>query len=367
MSSLLLLTLLGCGADFWDAPGALAVARHQHAAVVLPDGDVLIVGGVDANGATLRHAERWRPGEATTTLAAELPEARAGLSATLLGDGRVLVVGGRVGANPHRDAWTYDPAADAWTPAGEVRRPRADHDALSLPDGSVVVHGGFADPNGPGPERFDPASGVWEELDTDFPTAVGVRTIFDGSRLFATGGFVEDEEALGGLALTPGSHAVAPAGGASTTQAMVQPRAFHVAAPWPGGGALVAGGHDEAELSRFAVLDSIEITSGGDWTTIAQLPGGPRTGILTAPMAAGAVLLLGGHNGDPSDASDSVVAIDPAQGGLAELAPLPAPLRSTAAVRLRDGRVATLGGHGPYLATGEIFVYTPDKFWRVDP
>ena len=87
----------------------------------------------------------------THTRVADMSIGRAFHTATLLDDGRVLVVGGvtyggMVGADHVTDvldtAEIYDPATDTWTPTPLMSRHRAGHIAIKLPDGRVLVAGG---------------------------------------------------------------------------------------------------------------------------------------------------------------------------------------------------------------------------------
>jgi len=100
---------------------------------------------------------------------------RVGESATVLPDGRVLVVGGASAAHPGKgdpDApsalWVPDSAL--WLRCPGPRHPRAHHVAVALSDGRLMVLGGIeaiAAPNGPPelavlpPEIFDPRTLRW--------------------------------------------------------------------------------------------------------------------------------------------------------------------------------------------------------------
>ena len=78
--------------------GNLAVPRGDHTATSMKDGTVLVAGGVDASGgwlANLAAAEIFDPTKGTFTPVGTMAHARVGHTATLLNDGRVLVVGGR--------------------------------------------------------------------------------------------------------------------------------------------------------------------------------------------------------------------------------------------------------------------------------
>ena len=86
-----------------------------------------------------------------------LPSGRYGASATLLLDGRVLVVGGATivpsAANPFDDgaiqavsneALLFDPTLGAFFPVSPLGLPRAFHTATLLPDGRVMIAGGIS-------------------------------------------------------------------------------------------------------------------------------------------------------------------------------------------------------------------------------
>ena len=45
----------------FERAGTLAEPRTMHTATVLPDGDILLIGGTDRNGSLLADAETWSP------------------------------------------------------------------------------------------------------------------------------------------------------------------------------------------------------------------------------------------------------------------------------------------------------------------
>jgi hypothetical protein len=103
---------------------------------------------------------------------------RGGQTATLLSDGRVLVVGG-FGANEpgwEASAETYDPVSGRFTPSGSLTIPRRKQTATLLPDGRVLIAGGESGLSGiarmfptttsdlsslASAELFDPKSGTF--------------------------------------------------------------------------------------------------------------------------------------------------------------------------------------------------------------
>lgn len=88
--------------------GSMAVARHGHTATVLTDGRVLIIGGLDASG-PLAAGEVFDPAQKTFSLAGNLVNARCGHTATLLTNGRVLIAGGQDASGPLASAEIFDP------------------------------------------------------------------------------------------------------------------------------------------------------------------------------------------------------------------------------------------------------------------
>ena len=94
--------------------------------------------------------EIYDPASNSWGQAAPLAQARYDHTATLLPDGRVLVVGGAVlwGTNWNdpgailSSVEIYDPAGDTWSPLPPLRQARVDHTATLLPDGRIFVTGG---------------------------------------------------------------------------------------------------------------------------------------------------------------------------------------------------------------------------------
>ena len=107
--------------------------------------------------------------------AAPLNLARYGHTTTLLRDGRLMVIGGRVpGSNaPTADCQIYDPVINLWTAANPLRVARFNHSATLMPDGKVLVTQGEAPLHEvPGTnhlvnavletELYDPVTGRWD-------------------------------------------------------------------------------------------------------------------------------------------------------------------------------------------------------------
>jgi Sigma-70, region 4/Galactose oxidase, central domain len=97
-------------------------ARERHTATALPDGRVLVVGGAvgTADGSTVHSsAEMWDPVAGSFGTVAALGQARFDHTATLLADGRVLIVGGT------GNEGVIVGSAEVWAPRGHPRVSRS--------------------------------------------------------------------------------------------------------------------------------------------------------------------------------------------------------------------------------------------------
>jgi hypothetical protein len=130
----------------WSATGSLNTARNYHTATLLPNGKVLVAGGrIDSQGDVVpsASAELYDPASGTWTTTGSLGTARYLHTATLLPDGKVLVAGGIDNSTVRlASAELYDPASGTWTATGSLNTARYDHTATLLPNGNVLVAGG---------------------------------------------------------------------------------------------------------------------------------------------------------------------------------------------------------------------------------
>src|SRR5438477_844754 len=109
---------------------------------------------------------------------------------TLLPNGKVLVTGGFNDIDVFASAELYDPATETWMATGSLNVPRFRHTATLLPDGRVLVAGGL-DLSGAiaSAELYDPATGTWTETGRlVIGRAAHTATLLpDGSVLLAAG------------------------------------------------------------------------------------------------------------------------------------------------------------------------------------
>jgi hypothetical protein len=122
----------------------MPTARAAHTATLLRDGRVLVVGGSHPlTGRQLTSTEVYDPSSGTWSVGESMSEARALHTATLLKDGTVLVAGGyRLEAGYLGSVERYDATSGGWVTAPSMPRPLLLVSATLLPRGAVLILGG---------------------------------------------------------------------------------------------------------------------------------------------------------------------------------------------------------------------------------
>ena len=174
--------------------GSMAVGCILHTATLLQNGKVLIVGGaLTSTSDPVATAEVYDPATGIFTMTHAMATAREQHTATLLADGRVLIVGGTTSTgtgdlHPTATVEVYDPSTGSFSVTGSMAEARTLHTATLLPSGKVLVAGG-GDENSTA-EVYDPATGSFSitggmEIGRSGHTAT---LLPDGSVLVAGGG-----------------------------------------------------------------------------------------------------------------------------------------------------------------------------------
>jgi len=141
---------------------ALSFPRTRHRTALMPDGSVLVIGGLDAAGQPVRTVERFSI-DAGFTSVGDLPLAAGIVDATIttLPDGRILIAGGRAAEGGEALSTAFIARLDPLDGAVDIVQtdrlavPRAGHHASVLCDGTVIVAGGSDSTT---VERYNPPS-----------------------------------------------------------------------------------------------------------------------------------------------------------------------------------------------------------------
>ena len=125
----------------WTAAGTMAEPRILPTATLLQDGRVLVVGGIASDGTAVASAELWDPATRQFSPAGTLARPRLGHAAALLQDGRVLIVGGEDGREsvPALPTEVWDPATGEFTTVGTMPALPSGLTATTLTDGRVLI------------------------------------------------------------------------------------------------------------------------------------------------------------------------------------------------------------------------------------
>jgi hypothetical protein len=273
----------------------LSTPRAGHQATLMSDGRVLLTGGCSGAGCSdvQKSAELYDPATRKFSTVQSMGEARVSHLAAGLPDGRILVAGGWTGSGATASIELFDPSIGAFAPGPGMSVARMDGTATSLDSGDVLLVGGSSQTNRPtaSVDRYSPVSGkvvAVGALRTARAHHAAVR-MSDG-RVLVMGGLVSRNTA------TASAEIYDPRAGTFTpTGSLRQPRCKHAAALLRDGRVMVlAGSSDCDERQKLATTEIFDPATG----LFSQGPAliDPRYKVANAAvvMDDGAVLIAGG-------------------------------------------------------------------------
>ncbi|MBK8255378.1 MAG: hypothetical protein IPK82_22305 [Polyangiaceae bacterium] len=295
---------------------SLAKGRRWHTATSLSSDTsdpILMAGGFDG-GAAVPLAELYQPKSRTFAATGALFNARGAHAAVQLQDGSVLVAGGAAAVSSsatgddtsgeHNTLERYDPTTGAWSAVGgTLVPPRANFTATRLGNGKVVFIGGQDTLSQPIKVTaiFDPAL---PQLDNNGPLLALARaghtaTAIDANRVLVVGGFAAiDANSLKSTEIFDGGSNTVGNG-----PAMIFSRAYHTATVLTDGRVLLAGGISKPNDPAGAKIhETTEVyTPNAGIGLVAQGPSMSRERAYhaAARIETGDVVISGGFGGDP--------------------------------------------------------------------
>ena len=276
----------------WESTGSLNVPRAYHTATLLSDGKVLVAGGAAPRAIFpypgLASAELYDPATGNWTFTGHLNDARLLHTATLLLNGKVLVAGGWPD-HTHRGvlsgAELYDPATGNWTRTIGMNVPRTTHTATLLFDGRVLVVGApRGSPNSA--ELYDPATENWSFTGSTTTPRFGYHTatLLPNGKVLVAAGYDGNNHICANAELYD------PATGTWTaTGSLATARQDHTATLLGNGKVLVAGGTNNGTLASAELYDPAT----GNWTPTGSL-NVARWRHTATSLCDGKVLVAGG-------------------------------------------------------------------------
>src|SRR5882672_853284 len=157
--------------------------RFHPTATLLNNGQVLLVGGGgDPIFEDVATAETYDLGTHAWSAVGSMSTPRVAYSAILLPNGKVLVAGGVNSDTNVASAEIYDPVTRTWSVTGSLRVPRFNHQMILLRNGKVLVAGGFDDAGMPilSAEVYVPAGGTWSDTGEMLGSTFASAMLSDG-------------------------------------------------------------------------------------------------------------------------------------------------------------------------------------------
>ena len=274
----------------------MSVPRVFHTATLLGNGKVLVAGGDNRTSTTYATAELYDPATGIFSLIGNhMTTKRSAHAATRLGNGKVLIAGGGTPA-AFFTAEIFDPAAGTFTPTGNMHVGRFYFTATRLSNGRVLVAGGVCDNHGcngtltSSAELFNPGTGTFTLTGSmSVERTSHTATLLTTGAVLVTGGATSGA----GTGVTATAELFDPSTGVFTpTASMHSQRELHTATRLTNGAVLVTGG-----INGSITLSSAELfqPTNGSFTATGKM-GSVRYEHAATLLGNGDVLITGGIN-----------------------------------------------------------------------
>ena len=244
--------------------GTMTVARAAHTATLLPDGRVLIAGGCTLDGCEMEEdgasSELYDPRDRSFAKTGEMGTERVSHTATLLPNGKVLLAGGWDRDGLLANAELYDPAVGAFYPTGRMFTHRASHTATLLRDGRVLIVGGYnGNQSVPNAEIYNPRTETFSRTGSMVtPRSAHAAALLPNGRVLVTGGSDLQEDVVASAEIyDPGT------GRFNRTDNMMVNRYKHAATRLQDGRILILGGSNADDFyGQYASAELFDPAAG---------------------------------------------------------------------------------------------------------
>jgi len=304
------------------------VTRSSHTATLLSNGDLLFLGGYTTivpsgpndhpvTPVPAATAEILRAATGTIQAVSDMSIARAGHTATLLPNGRILITGGYTPlpslppfSEPTSTAELYDPASGTSSQTGSMGVARIGHLATLLLNGKVLILGAGS------AELYDPATNAFTPTGSpafrggggnDWGTGPTATLLPDG-RVLVAGGWVRDPQYYPWVSIDTAELYDPATGQFAPTGKLTIARSMHTATLLPNGTVLLAGGFTKPPTTNDEDAPIIATTEIFDPQTNSFTSGHamktPRESHTATLLPDGTILFVGGSWDSPNTSSE---------------------------------------------------------------
>jgi Galactose oxidase, central domain len=346
---------IATGTEHISSASNMNLARAGHTATLLPDGKVLVAAGCIVDGCEdrlTRTVEVFDPSKNTFSNTGQLAVARVGHAAILLDSGKVLIVGGWAGSGATASAELYDPTTNVFAMTGNMNEARDGFTATRLTDGRVLIVGGYRGnmQRLSSAELYDPRQGTFAVIGHMGTARMShSASLLPDGRVLIVGGTRTRGEVLSSAEIFDPMTGIF-----QTASGLRSPRHKQAAVTLNDGRIMVLGGADANEFNgQFSSTETFNPKSGQFVSSAEMKAARFKISDAVTQLVNGDVLIAG---------SDRTVEIfDPIKNTFRAISgQLDAERSFSTVTRLPDDRVLIAGGYDPNIrVTNRTWLYNP--------